>query len=314
MAIRDSSTGGVRENRFLPPYHSGVLQRPTRKNYVMHPWMAVLQACLSAAVADELLVVNPAARPGKLGGRAAKPIMVFTVDELAHLFQTCQAIQPESYPLLLLLARTGLRIGEALALQAGDVDPPQRQVTVKRTWSLRGATGNDRFNSPKSGKERVVDLTPAVVEAMSPRLGALTAQGPTASLWPNMDPVVFHYKIWRPVMEASGLPYRKPHNLRHTYASLLLAKGISVAYVQAQLGHHSIKVTVDTYGHFIPGARVRFVDQLDDITQASPPPVDDEAKAHKPYGVLTVGNSVRAAEERDISPKTRCSDTAVSCG
>jgi Phage integrase family len=118
----------------------------------------------------------------------------------------------------------------------------------------------------------------------------------------------------RPVMEASGLPYRKPHNLRHTYASLLLAKGVSVAYVQAQLGHHSIQVTVDTYGHFIPGARVRFVDQLDDITGASPPLVADEAKAHKPNGVTTAGNSVRAAEGRDISPKTRCSDTAVSCG
>ena len=52
------------------------------------------------------------------------------------------------------------RIGEALALQAGDIDLQQRQATVKRTWSLRGATGNDRFNSPKSGKERVVDLTP----------------------------------------------------------------------------------------------------------------------------------------------------------
>ena len=129
-----------------------------------------------------------------------------------------------------------------------------------------------------------------------------------------MDPVVFHYKIWRPVMEASGLPYRKPHNLRHTYASLLLARGVSVAYVQAQLGHHSIQVTVDTCGHFIPGARIRFVDQLDDITGASPPLVADEGKAHKPNGVTTAGNSVRVAEERDISPNTRCSDTAVSCG
>ena len=96
-------------------------------------WMAVLQACLSSAMADELLTVNPAARPGKLGGRAAKPIMVFTVDELAHLFPTCQSMQPESYPLLLLLARTRLRIGEALALQAGDIDLLHRQITVKRT-------------------------------------------------------------------------------------------------------------------------------------------------------------------------------------
>jgi hypothetical protein len=157
----------------------------------------------------------------------------------------------------------------------------------------------------------VVDLTPQLAVVIRPLIATLE---PTAWLWPNMDPVVFHYKIWRPVMEASGLPYRKPHNLRHTYASLLLARGVSVAYVQAQLGHHSIQVTVDTYGHFIPGARVRFVDQLDDITGASPPLVADEAKAHKPNGVTTAGNSVRAAEERDISPKTRCSDTAVSCG
>jgi integrase len=83
----------------------------------------------------------------------------------------------------------------------------------------------------------VVDLTPQLAVVIRPLIAILE---PTAWLCPNMDPVVFHYKIWRPVMEASGLPYRKPHNLRHTYASLLLARGVSVAYVQAQLGHHSI--------------------------------------------------------------------------
>src|SRR5215510_14090225 len=115
-------------------------------------------------------------------------------------------------------------------------------------------------------------------------------------------------------MAAIGLAYRKPYSLRHTYASILLAKGISVVYVQAHLGHHRIKVTVDTYGHFIPGPRVRFVDQLDDVTGASPLPLAVEAEAHKPNGVTTAGNSVRVAEERDISPRTKCSDTAVSCG
>jgi integrase len=196
-------------------------------------------------------------------------------------------------------------------IMINSIDLANRAVTVRRTWGLRGAVGEARFNSPKSGKERVVDLTSAAVEAFKP---VIPTREPTTMLWPDIDPVTFYYKAWRPLMTASGLPYRKPHALRHTYASLLLAKGVSVAYVQAQLGHHSVKVTVDTYGHFMPGARIRFVDQLDDITQASPPPVDDEAKAHKAYGVTTAGNSVRAAEERDISLKTRCSDTAVSCG
>jgi len=50
-----------------------------------------------------------------------------------------------------------------------------------------------------------------------------------------------------------GLRARTPHDLRHTYATLLLMAHISPAYVQKQLGHHSITMTVDTYGHRIPG-------------------------------------------------------------
>jgi hypothetical protein len=161
-----------------------------------------------------------------------------------------------------------------------------------------------------SGKERVVDLTPAAVDAIKP---VIPTREPTTMLWPDIDPVTFHYKIWRPVMAASGLPYRKPHSLRHTYASLLLARGVSDAYVQAQLGHHSIKVTVDTYGHFIPGKRIRFSDLLDDVTQASRLSLAGEAEARTPNGVTTAGNSVRAVEERDISLRTKCSDIAVSC-
>ena len=68
---------------------------------------------------------------------------------------------------------------------------------------------------------------------------------------------------------ASGLRYRKPHTLHHTYASLSLARSVSVAYVQQQRGHASIEMTVDIYGHYIPGTGERVVDPLDD-TPASP--------------------------------------------
>ena len=62
----------------------------------------------------------------------------------------------------------------------------------------------------------------------------------------------------------------KNHNLRHTYASLLIQSGESLAYIRDQLGHHSIKVTVDIYGHLVPGANKEAVDKLDDTFKNAP--------------------------------------------
>lgn len=56
----------------------------------------------------------------------------------------------------------------------------------------------------------------------------------------------------------------RPHDLRHTYVSLLIQNGESLAYVRDQLGHHSIKITVDIYGHLAPTGNKNAVDNLDD--------------------------------------------------
>ena len=92
----------------------------------------------------------------------------------------------------------------------------------------------------------------------------------------NGDPILpgsFWQNVWKPLLKHAGLRYRKPHTLRHTYASLLLAQGVSMVYVKEQLGHHSIQITVDLYGHRLPQA-TRFVDQLDylpsDVTPTLP--------------------------------------------
>ena len=54
------------------------------------------------------------------------------------------------------------------------------------------------------------------------------------------------------------------HDIRHTYASLLLQMGESMLYVRDQLGHSSIRITVDVYGHLVPGGNKEAVDRLDD--------------------------------------------------
>jgi integrase len=68
----------------------------------------------------------------------------------------------------------------------------------------------------------------------------------------------------RTVLKKAGLRHIRFHDLRHTYASLLLQNRESPVYVNEQLGHHSIQITVDTYGHLIPGANRQAVNRLDD--------------------------------------------------
>lgn len=80
------------------------------------------------------------------------------------------------------------------------------------------------------------------------------------------------FKIWYHVLEHAQLRAVRLHDLRHTYASLLLQAGEPIAYVKEQLGHSSIQVTVDLYGHFVPGANRAAVDRLADATAGVEPP------------------------------------------
>jgi integrase len=73
----------------------------------------------------------------------------------------------------------------------------------------------------------------------------------------------FCQRVFHPVTTQAGLRRIRFHDLRHTFGSALIQAGASLAYVRDQMGHSSIQVTVDIYGHLIPGANIAFVDKLD---------------------------------------------------
>jgi len=79
-----------------------------------------------------------------------------------------------------------------------------------------------------------------------------------------IKPSNFRDRTWAKVLTKAGLRQIRIHNLRHTFASLLIQHGESLAYVKEQMGHHSITITVDVYGHLVPGGNKAAVDRLDD--------------------------------------------------
>ena len=214
-------------------------------------------------------------------------------EELNILLKTIQTHFHRHYPMVLTLARTGMRLGEVLGLQWGDIDFNSRFITIQRGLS-KGKVG-----TPKNGKIRKVDMSLQLTEALK----VLKHQRKIETLrkgWSRVPEWVFvnengnyiHDKHWRAhifykALEKAKLRKIRIHDLRHTYASLLIQAGESLAYIRDQLGHHSIKVTVDIYGHMAPEGNKAAVDRLDDINSNATfrtPSAPENEKANQSNG------------------------------
>ena len=74
----------------------------------------------------------------------------------------------------------------------------------------------------------------------------------------------FRKRVFKSLLEKADVPAIRIHDIRHTFASLLLQQGESLHYVKEQMGHASIQTTVDVYGHIVPGSNRNAVNMLDD--------------------------------------------------
>jgi integrase len=238
-----------------------------------------LSSVLTQAVEDKVLAVNPAFRLGRYYRKADHPkpeIRPLTREEAAWFLAQVQEYAPREYPLFLCALRTGMRLGELLGLHWGDVDFHGRFIEVRRNLVA------GRLTTPKNGMTRRVDmsaqLTQVLRETLTVRKEETLRQG-----WKHLPDWMFcneagkhldgdnlRHRVFHRVLAKAGLRRVRLHDLRHTFASLLIQQGESLAYVRDQLGHASIQLTVDTYGHLIPGANRQAVDKLDDATPAQP--------------------------------------------
>ncbi len=236
-----------------------------------------LSSLLSHAVEDGLLSVNPALKPGKFLPKVSKRrgINPLTSEEVGAFLDTVKKRAPAFYAFFLCAVESGLRQGELIALQWGDLDFRGRFVEVQRSYS-RG-----RIATPKSGETRRVDMSQQLTETLGAAQevreleeAATTQEAgqssskvkPVPWVFADEQGNMFHHNylrnLFHRLLKAAGLRRVRFHDLRHTFASLLLQQGESPVYVKEQMGHSSIQVTVDLYGYLIPGGNKQAVDRL----------------------------------------------------
>ena len=242
---------------------------------------STLRALLSQAVEDGLLMSNPAfglgrrLRLSKIQGGTEDRVKAMTADQLAHFLATTRGVDPTFSPLALFLARTGVRLGEALGAEWSDLDLVAGGVRIARTMEAPRKVDNikERIGTTKSGKARVVDLASDLQTVLRQLEAAVRRealrQGRAPARW------VFTTREGRPldegrvrkdfaqVIKKAELPrHLTPHCLRHTFATLLIAAGAPLPYIQQQLGHSSIQVTVDVYGRWLPRGDRQWIEKL----------------------------------------------------
>lgn len=250
--------------------------------------VATLRAMLNEAVERKIISVNPATRLGKLyreAGSVHEQVDPFTAEEIPPLLDAARVhFGFENYVLTLTLFHTGLRASELAGLQWPDLDFRGRFITVRRQHK------DGKTTRTKTKKIRKVDISDALLHELqtlrkqrqeeylgrgkneipewvflSP--GLRLPEGKHAEGQP-VDMKNFRNRVFMKACDKAGIRRRRLHDTRHTFASILLMNGESPAYVKDQLGHSSIKLTVDIYGHWIPGSNRQAVNKLPSLTIA----------------------------------------------
>jgi integrase len=255
--------------------------------------VATLRAMLNEAVERKLIAVNPATKLGKLykeAGTVREQVDPFTAEEIPTLLDATRThFRYENYVVTLTLFHTGLRASELAGLQWPDLDFRGRFITVRRQYK------DGKTTRTKTKKIRKVDISDALLHELQTlkkrRQEEYLGRGkneipewvflsPGQIIWSNdkpqkpighaegqpLDMKHFRGRVFLKACDKAGIRRRRLHDTRHTFASILLMNGESPAYAKDQLGHSSIKMTVDIYGHWIPGSNRQAVNKLPSLT------------------------------------------------
>ncbi|NLY08568.1 MAG: site-specific integrase [Tissierellia bacterium] len=228
--------------------------------------LSVIRRVYNYAIVNKKTVNNPALGiilPRKESKLEDDEFLFYEVEELKEFLNHAETSLPlHQFAFLRLMAYTGMRRGEVLALTRTDVLIDTSQVRINKTLS-RGIGNGKIVNDPKTFQgRRIVDIDRETLQVL---IKLMESHG-NEILFPNNKGNYFELstpiKWMDAVIEKHGLKRITLHGLRHTHCSLLFAAGASVKEVQHQLGHTDIKTTLNIYAHVTKNQKLETVNKF----------------------------------------------------
>ena len=235
----------------------------------VHRHFRTLRRVLNVAVEHELLARSPCA--GLSGPKVETTERRFlTAGEVQHL---AEEITPQFRTLVFAAAYTGMRWGELIGLRRAGVDLAAPAVTVVEQLVI--VDGRWVCKTPKTtaGRRRIT-LPGFLVDLLGAQLEERAGPGPDGLVFPNrvgnpINPSSFNGNHWKPAKERAGIEGVRFHDLRHTAVAMAIAEGAHPKTIQARMGHASVQITLDRYGHLFPELDQAVAEGLDRTFRAA---------------------------------------------
>ena len=221
----------------------------------------VLSQSFKFAVREKFITENPYTQIKIPKNYDVKEVKIFTKEEMDALY--VQGFNPQYKNIINIAYRTGMRMGEILALKWEDVNFTQGFLMVRRTVSYYEKSRKEICPPKTRSSIRRIDLDKTSIEILS------SAKRYGEFVFSKKDGTIFSRccisQGFKRICKAANVPYKSFHALRHTHASILLASNVHPKIVQERLGHSEISTTIDTYSHLIPGMQKIAVDIFNDL-------------------------------------------------
>ncbi len=243
------------------------MQDKGRANATVNKYIKFISAIYNFMIDSDITIRNPLARIKSLKEVKNKKIRALCTEEVQVLLSKTKKVYPDFYPLLFTAIFTGMRQGELVALTWNSINWVTKKNTVDKNYT------HGKLGTPKTGKIRVIDISDELVKVL--REWRIACPHSECNLiFPNNDG---NYQSaenmlkrrFLPALNRAGIDKIRFHDLRLTYASLLLANGAPMKYVQHQLGHSSITMTKDLYTHLLLEVNDKCVNLLKNIVNQS---------------------------------------------
>ncbi len=238
----------------------------------LHTIHKVLHSALDTAVHWNLVAKN-VCDAVSLPSETSHKVVPLTPEQAQHLIAVVKGHKLEA--LITLALTTGMRLGELTGLQWNDIDFDQASLSVRRTV---GRLGVHKFveREPKTEQSRrKILLPPFVLQALKEhRIRQKEARLKAGTNWQDRNLVFCNRRggfshpdvllgQFHKLLDDAGLPRMRLHDLRHSAATILMAMKVPIKVIQELLGHSSVIITLNVYGHVLPSMQDEAVDNME---------------------------------------------------